>query len=128
MISPRPSKARMLYLLVEVLAQHEVQSYKYQEGQILITDSQSGTVGWQPEIRGSTHQLRLVVYIIIYWVFLYIPGGWPWDFKRTINSISKTLLFWCCFRIHRKQSNTKSSCFLLMLQKSGDHHHLGCNV
>ena len=25
------------------------------------------------------HQLRLVVYPIIYRV-LYIPGGWPWDF------------------------------------------------
>ena len=30
------------------------------------------------------HQLRLVVYPIIYRV-LYIPGGWPWDFW-TINS------------------------------------------
>ena len=33
------------------------------------------------------HQLRLVVYPIIYKV-LYIPGGWPWDFW-TINSISR---------------------------------------
>ncbi len=30
------------------------------------------------------HQLRLVVYPIIYKA-LYIPGGWPWDFW-TINS------------------------------------------
>ena len=32
------------------------------------------------------HQLRLVVYPIIYRV-LYIPGGWPWDFW-TINSMN----------------------------------------
>ena len=32
------------------------------------------TVGWQPEIR-LTHQLRLVVYPIIYRVFSTIPGG-----------------------------------------------------
>ena len=34
------------------------------------------------EIRPE-NQLRLVVYTTIYKV-LYIPGGWPWDF-RTIN-------------------------------------------
>ena len=35
------------------------------------------------------HQLRLVVYPIIYRV-LYIPGGWPWDFW-TINSMTANL-------------------------------------
>ena len=41
------------------------------------------TVDCCSEIR-QENQLRLVVYTIIYKV-LYIPGGWPWNF-RTINS------------------------------------------
>ena len=35
------------------------------------------------EIR-QTHQLRLVVYLIIYRC-LYIPGGWEWDFFHPQN-------------------------------------------
>ena len=64
---------------------------KYQEGQILVTDSQSGTVDGS-EIRGSTHQLRLVVYSIIYRIFK-IPGGA--GFLPSTVSVN-TMLFWCC--------------------------------
>ena len=37
------------------------------------------------------HQLRLVVYPIVYRVF-YMPGGWEWDFF-TINSIDDILMY-----------------------------------
>ena len=37
-------------------------------------------------LKSGDHQLRLVVYPVIYSLF-YIPGGWPWDFW-TINSIT----------------------------------------
>ena len=32
------------------------------------------------EQSGYCNQLRLAVYPIIYHGFIYIPGGWPWDF------------------------------------------------
>ena len=56
-----------------------------------------GTVGWWFRNPGSTHQLILVVYLIIDRVLyiqngevgrvLYIPGGWELDFW-TVNSKS----------------------------------------
>ena len=39
--------------------------------------------------KSGVHQLRLVVYPIIYHGIFYIPGGWPWDFW-TINSTCKS--------------------------------------
>ena len=50
---------------------------------------------WMVQKSGKTHQLRLVVYPILFYrgFYIYIQTvGWPWDFW-TINSIMETMQF-----------------------------------
>ena len=50
---------------------------------------------WLMVQKFCNHQLRLVVYLIIYKVLVYITGGWPWDFPfPKLQGITTAIISW----------------------------------
>ena len=92
--------------------QHPIVWYRHSGSQFLNSSFSPGPCGWSILLmvqKSGDHQLRLVVYPIIYQGFSTIPGGWDWDFW-TINYVLRKKPWLFTRKNHPNPGVKKNNC------------------